>query len=212
MPPYPGPEIEGGFELLESERVEGPDWDALSRRALEVAEADERVRERLGDARVAALGASIRGDVKKKTRVFPVFVLYYDYDAGVTVEVELAAEGDEMAVVGIQDADYQAAPSDEEIERAIELARADRRVTGRITRDLVPRVILVSDVEPGDRHHGTRRLEVAFGRPTERLPRLRTLVDLGAEQVLGVGVGVRHEIADAEGFADTLRAAEEDDE
>jgi hypothetical protein len=215
MPPYPGPEIEGGFELVESEAIEGLDWDGLARRAQEVAEADERVRERLADHRVAALGASVRGDVrgdgKEDRRSVPVFVLFYDYDANLTVEVELVAEGDDIAVVGVEDVDYQPAPSDDEIERAIALVSDDRRVAGRLTRDLTPRTILVSDVDKGDRHYGTRRIEVAFGLPTERLPRLRTLVDLSAEKVLGVGVDASHEIEEAEGFADTLREAEEED-
>lgn len=210
MPPYAGPRIEGGFEVVRSEPLDGQEWDALARRALEIAAADDRVRERLADRRFAALGASVRSDEKDTGRTVPVLVLFYDYDSNVTVEVELAAEAEELTVVRVEDADYQPAPSDDEIERAIALAREDARVAARITDDLTPRTILVSAVEQGDRHHGTRRLEVAFGRPTERLPRLRTLVDLGADKVLGVGIDIGHETEGAEGFADTVRAEEDE--
>jgi hypothetical protein len=191
MPPYPGPEIEGGFELVESEPVGGPDLDALARRAQEVAEADERVRERLADHRFAALGASVGADAKDDR--IPVVAIFYDYDANVAVEVELTADGEDLTVVGIEESDRQPAPSDEELERAIELARDDRRVAGRLTEELDARTILVSGVEEGDRHHRTRRIEVSFGLPDERLPRLRALVDLGSERVLGVGVDADHD-------------------
>jgi hypothetical protein len=208
MPPYPGPSIEGGFEVVRSESLDGQEREALARRALEIAERDERVRERLAGRHFAALGASVWSDDKEVGRTVPVLVLFYDYDSNATVEVELAAEAEELTVVRIEDADYQPAPSDDEIERAIALAREDRRVAARITDDLTPRTILVSTVEQGDRHHGTRRLEVAFGRPAERLPRIRTLVDLGAEKVLSVGIDISHETEDAEGFAETLCAEE----
>lgn len=210
MPPYPGPGVEGGFEVVRSEPLDGQELDALARRALEIAETDDRVRQRLADHRFAGLGASVSSRDKERGRTDTVLVLFYDYDSNVTVEVELAGEAEELTVVRVEDADYQPAPSDDEIERAIALARADRRVAARVTDDLTPRTILVSAVEQGDRHHGTRRLEVAFGRPTERLPRLRTLVDLGAEKVLGVGIDIGHESEDAEGFADAVSAEEDD--
>ncbi len=206
MPGFPGPEIEGGFQRVEGAAVPDRDRTEVLQRAQKVALADDRVRERLAGHRYAALGASLLEDRKEEPRDIRVLALFHDYEAGRTIEVELASAGKELSVARIEEVDYQPAPSDEELERAIALAREDPRLAARVSRELTPMPILVSAVEPGDRHHGTRRIAVSFGRPDERLPRVQALVDLGAQRVLGVGVDVRHGAAEAEGFAATEEA------
>jgi hypothetical protein len=201
MPVYPGPEIEGGFKPVKSTAIEGRDWREVLRQAPEVALGDRRVRERLSAGRYASLGASVLEDIKGEGAALPVHAFFYDYDANVTVQVELAREGRKLVVVGITETDYQPAPSDGELQRAIAIAREDRGLADRLTEDLEPMPILTSAVEQGDRHYRTRRIIVGFGRLDERLPRLQALVDLGSERVLGVGVDLRHGVTESEGFA-----------
>ncbi|MCC2274305.1 hypothetical protein LKL35_02465 [Streptomyces sp. ET3-23] len=71
----------------------------------------------------------------------------------------------------------------------ITLAGTHPEVVRRRTADSVPMVLLAGDVAEGDEHHGHRRAYVGFGPPDERLPRVRVIVDLGEERVLGGGGG-----------------------
>jgi hypothetical protein len=182
MPEWPGPPLEADPEPF---RVEVTDHlgDLLAR-ALELARTDDRVREYLAERRHVWLGASAL-DAKDEKRVSAV-VVAFDYERNVAVEVAVAGENRELQVTSVEDAAYHPPPSDEEIARATELARGDRRVAGHLSDDLESSAILVSDVKQGDRHHGNRRIEIGFGRADERLPRIRALVDLGQDQVLGV--------------------------
>jgi hypothetical protein len=183
MPEWPGPRLDSEPELFEAEPAQ--DFGDLLALAEEIARADARVGEHLAGRRHAWLGAS-RLDAAKGKRGASVVVVIYDYERNVAVEVSLGGEGERLEVTGVEEVGYHPAPSDEEVERAIELARGDRRVAGHLSEDLEATAILVSDVEQGDRHHGHRRIDVGFGRPDERLPSVRALVDLGAERVLGV--------------------------
>jgi hypothetical protein len=182
MPEWPGEPVESGPNPVEVERMDP--FSRLLADAQDRARSDERVREYLAGHRHAFLGASLL-DVKEAGRT--VVVLVYDYERNTALEITLAGEGEAFEVVGVEDVRYQPPPSDEEIQRATELARSDERVAGHLSDDLESTAILVSDVEQGDRHYGFRRIEIGFGRPDERLPRVRALVDLSEERVLGVG-------------------------
>ena len=182
MPDWPGPPLDKEPETFEPELTER--YADLAARALEAAQSDERVREHLGDRRHEWLGASVRED--KEREVPLALAVAFDYDRNVAVEVVLEGTAESLRVASVEDAAYHPPPSDGEVRRATEMARADRRVTGRISDDLESTAILVSDVEQGDRHHGTRRIEIGFSHPEERLPRIRALVDLTEDRVLGV--------------------------
>lgn len=188
MPEWPGPPLEAEPEPFEVESMDP--FGELPARALETAREDDRVREHLGGRRHEWLGASVRGDKEGERR--SAVVVVFDYERNVAVEVALEDAGDGLRVTSVDDAAYHPAPSDEEIRRATEMARGDRRVAAQLSDELEATAILVSDVEQGDRHHGARRIEIGFGHPEERLPRIRALVDLTEERVLGVHADDRH--------------------
>lgn len=62
--------------MVRSEALYGQEWDALARRALEIAEAHDRARERLANRRFAALGASVCSDNGQTGRAVPILVLF----------------------------------------------------------------------------------------------------------------------------------------
>ena len=188
MPEWPGPRLEAEPEPFE---VESRDpFGDLPARALETAREDDRVLEHLGGHRHEWLGASVGEDKESERR--SALVVVFDYERNVAVEVRLEDGDGGLRVESVDDAAYHPAPSDEEVRRATELARGDRRVAAQLSDDLESTAILVSDVEQGDRHHGARRIEIGFGRADERLPRIRALVDLTEERVLGVHADDRH--------------------
>lgn len=178
-------EIEGGFQLVEGERHDLAAHDRLLAAAREVALADERVRLALGDRRFALIGASRRLDDKERREPVTV-VVAYRYEDARAVEVWLTGEADDLRVAEVQEVDYQPPPADDELRRAIELARGARGVAEQMADGWEATAILASDVEPGDRHYGSRRFIVGFGPADERMPRVRALVDLGVERVLAV--------------------------
>ena len=75
---------------------------------------------------------------------------------------------------------------DEEIERAIRLAR--ERAGAHLDDGWTANALLASGVGVGERYYGQRRLVVVFGPADERLPRVRALVDLARNEVVGVDV------------------------
>jgi hypothetical protein len=194
MPEWPGPPLEHEPEVFEAEVSE--EFGALLSRAQALVEGDERVREHFGERRYEWLGASVLDP--KGEHPASVLVVAFDYERNVAVEVELHGEGDALRVIDVNEAAYHPAPSDGEVDRAIGLAREDRRVAGHLAEELEASALLVSDVEQGDRHYGTRRIEIDFCDPEERLPRVRAIVDLARERVLGVHVDSGHHHANGE--------------
>jgi hypothetical protein len=188
MPEWPGPPLEHEPEVFEVE-VSEPFGELLIR-AQALVEGDERVREHFGGRRHVWVGASALD--RKGEHPASALVVAFDYERNVAVEVKLHGDGDELHVVDVNEAAYHPAPSDEEIERAIRLAREDRRLAGHLAEELEASALLVSDVEQGDRHYGTRRIEIDFCDPEERQPQVRAIVDLGRERVLGVHVDSGH--------------------
>ncbi|MFL5909596.1 MAG: hypothetical protein ACJ768_03355 [Gaiellaceae bacterium] len=188
MPEWPGPPLDAEPEPFE---VQSRDpFGELPARALETAREDDRVLEHLSERRHAWLGAGVLENKEGEGR--SVVVVIFDYERNVAVEVGLEEADGGLRVVSVDDVAYHPAPSDEEIRRATEMARGDRRVVAQLSDELESTAILVSDVEQGDRHHGARRIEIGFGRADERLPRIRALVDLTEERVVGVHADDRH--------------------
>jgi hypothetical protein len=184
IPDSPDVEIEGGAEVVQSERHDLFGDDELLR-ARDAALGDERVQRLLVDQRYSVIGASRRFDDKERREPSTVVVVYR-YGDQRTVEVWLEGDREELRVSDVVEADYQPAPSDEEIAYAIELARGGRGVAEHLVDDYEATALLTSDVEPGDLHYGSRRFVVGFGPADERQPRVRVLVDVGAERVLTV--------------------------
>jgi hypothetical protein len=114
-----------------------------------------------------------------------VYVLY-DYTDNFAIEVSL--DKDATNIIDVAKYRYQPAPLEEEIERAIALAREDQRLKGKLTDELEGMAILVSPVDPSNPYFSHRQFDVRFGCPDERLPRYNALVDLSLELVLRVGL------------------------
>ncbi|MFF4739398.1 hypothetical protein ACFY2W_26470 [Streptomyces sp. NPDC001262] len=184
--PEPGPPP-GPAEPVAWERTRHPSSAELLARTTPVLLADGRVRAALDGRRYVVLGASALSDDKDRT-VPAILVLVHDYTGRRTLEITLA-DAEPPVVVGVTESRAQPGLSPAETERAVELARTHPEVVRRRTADSVPMVLLTSDVEEGDEHHGHRRAYVGFGPPGERLPRVRVIVDLGEERVLGGGGG-----------------------
>jgi hypothetical protein len=143
----------------------------------------EEVRQMLADKRYIAIGASLREDRVDNTTSL-VFILY-NYTDNLTVEVSL--DENARGVTHVAQEPYQPAPLQEEIDRAIRLARDDRRLAERLSEQLEGTAILVSPADPDHPQYNHRQFDVRFGRPDERLPRYWALVDLSTEIVLGAG-------------------------
>jgi hypothetical protein len=142
--------------------------------------AHAKVRDRLSRCRHIVIGASRRGETDKgEARSF--LVVAYDYNANVSVEISLDANGE---VTGIADVQYQPALVEAEVTRAIEIARADSRIADHIG----GMVGMAIPFEGANGEWAQRRVvEVLFGCRSERLPRLRAWVDLATETVLHAG-------------------------
>jgi hypothetical protein len=176
-----------GFELVESQspRVAVPATTEMADPFREAVFADERIQRLLVDKRHAVLGASRLLDDKER-EVPASLLLLYSYTDERTYRVWLEGEGGDVRVRDIEELDQQPPASEEEIQRAIDIARTADDVESRLAEGFEATALLASSVEPGDRHYGRRRVAVGFGPPDERLPRVRVLVDLGTEEVLAV--------------------------
>jgi hypothetical protein len=186
IPEFPGPDVESDAESVDVERAEDAQREELLHLARKAALADERVQRLLGEGRYSVIGVSLRDDNKERREPPRAVLVAYRYEEERAVEVWLDVGGrGDVTVAEVLEVDYQPPPSEEEIERAIEIARGGGAAEG-LEDDFEATAILASDVEPGDRHHGRRRFAVGFGPPDERMPRIRALVDLGAEAVLAL--------------------------
>lgn len=196
MAPFPGSEMIDEWETFMSGPVENLLTEELVRRAQAVALADERVKRWLNKKRYIPVGASLL-EKRDEPRESSLLFVFYDYTDNLTIEVSLDRTAQE--VTGVREAHYQPAPTEQEIEQAVSLARRDSRLTERLTDDLEGTAILVSPVDPDDPNYSHRQFDVRFGCPTERLPRYMALVDLSTETVVRVGPGCAGELGDRGG-------------
>lgn len=180
LPEFRGIEVSTP-EPVPIERDDEREWADLVRRARELAFDDERVRRVVGDRRHGLIGLSRRDDKERESRT--LVLVAYGYEDGRGYEVLLGPE-DDLAVRDVVAIDEHPAPSDEEVDLAIRIARADERVGHHLRDDFDAHALLVSDVADGDEHFGRRRFSVVFGYPDERLPRVNAVVDLMSEEVV----------------------------
>jgi hypothetical protein len=171
-----------GYELIWSRPSPPP--ETLLDAATEVGLADERVRRLLADKRYAVLGSSTLLD--RKDGPPAALMMVYSYSDEQTYRIRLEVRDGEVLVDDVEALDEQPPASDEEIERAVGIAREAADVRPHLAADYAAMALLTSSVQQGDEHYGRRRVVVSFGPADERLPRVRALVDLGAEEVLSV--------------------------
>lgn len=114
-----------------------------------------------------------------------LLAVMYSYDDDRAIEVRLDAAG--KKVHAVEQLAYQPPPTAAEIERAIELARADERHAAKIKDDLVGTAILVSTPDSLSPTFNRRQFDVRFTSPCHRLPDHSAIVDLSRETVVSVG-------------------------
>lgn len=186
-PPYEQEAEE--WELVESDPTPADELmvltDDVLARTHEIVLGNEQIQKRLAKKRYTAIGAGLRESKDPDSRPVILFVLY-NYDDHQTIEVSLDHRS--LEVTDVRTATYQPAPIEEEIDRAIDLARQHERLSARLTDDLVGTAILVTVDDPRDPRHNHRLFDIRFGCADERLPRYSALVDLDTETVIRTGV------------------------
>lgn len=114
-----------------------------------------------------------------------LLAVLYSYGANRAIEVRLDSAGKQVEAV--EKLAYQPPPTNAEVQRAIEIARADSRHRGQIGDDLIGSAILVSSTDSQSEAFNHRQFDVRFAGPCDRLPRHAALVDLSTETVVRVG-------------------------
>jgi hypothetical protein len=162
------------------ERLVGAFDDATAQEMLKRTLGMQKVRDRLSRGRSTPIGVSRRGEQAKGERR-TYCVVAYDYAADVAIEISLDEQGE---LLGITDEHYQPPPTQSEIERAVDLARLDGRLSTKVE-GLVAMAIPFSGLN--NELANRRVLEVLFGCRAHRLPKYRAWVDLSRESVLHAG-------------------------
>jgi hypothetical protein len=200
LPPIVAPPMRGGapfggplpeqLEPFASESRSRHLTDELSERVRALVLEHNQVQDLRGK-RYVWIGISVlddkpvrRGPAEEPSPVGLLAVLY-SYTDNVAIEVRLDAAGREISDVAR--VAYQPPPIEEEIRRAIDMARADPRLAEQITSDLEGSAILVSPADPRAVNYNHRQFDVRFACPGEPLPRFMAMVDLSHERVVSVG-------------------------
>jgi len=166
------------WEPVASEPLDEERRTELAERAMRTARAHGQIR----GARYIPIGVSFREDKEKGTEW--MMAVLFSYSDNRAVEVHLS--GDAETVLDVVEAEYQPAPSDEELAQAIALARQDQRVVRRVSDTMRASAILRIGTDPASPLYGRRCFDVGFGCADERSPRVRATVDLSNEAVVGV--------------------------
>jgi hypothetical protein len=162
-------------ELLTSEFVARLQGIAIS---------DERVSQLIENKRFVGIGASVL-ETRRKPEATKILYVFYNYDDNQAIEVSFDSLGER--VIELVVSQTQPAPTSEEIDRVIAMARNDRRFAQLLDETLQGGAILVEPEDLENRFVGHRIFDVRFGLADERLPRYCALVDLSNEEVLKVG-------------------------
>jgi hypothetical protein len=117
----------------------------LTRRVLPVAIADERLSRVLNGKRYAVLGASRRVDDKERLPARTLLAIY-NYTDHKAYEVWRGGRGVDLHAFEVFATGEQPSLSDEEIERAVSLARSDQRIAASLAEEFKPMALLTSAV------------------------------------------------------------------
>jgi hypothetical protein len=190
VPAFDGPPPDH-LEPFESEEASPAVSAELLERARETVLAHGGVREHLDGERFEWIGVSARDEkALEDGDEAPLLAILYSYDRNRAIEVRLDASGEKVHDVSIEA--YQPPATDEEVRRAVELARSHPRLAESVTEDLVGTAILMDAANAVG-----RRFDVRFGCPSERLPRFMATVDLSREAVVSVGSCCGHDLGHA---------------
>jgi len=190
VPAFDGPAPDQ-FEPFESDELPPVVSPESLERIREMVLAHETVREQVGGGRLEWIGVSVLDDKAAEDGVESLLLaILFSYDRNRAIEVRLDRDGEKVHDVSVQE--YQPPPTDEEIRRAVELARSDPRLAEQLSDNLVGTALLVGS--PGSNH---RMFDVRFGCASERLPRFMAAVDLSREAVVRVGSCCGHDLGHA---------------
>ncbi len=163
--------------------------DRLVRKAERTSLANGGIRRLLANKRYIAIGASLRKSTEAhaQDKNGALLFLFYNYTDDLAIEIRLDASA--TLVEAVSHSRSQPAATEEEVDRAILLARSDQRLAELITPDLEANALLIDNVDEYDRrakipYYYHRLIEVSFRRPDERGPLYQALVDLSAEAVI----------------------------
>jgi hypothetical protein len=190
MTPFPAAEIIEEYEEVKSNPIENPLTQEIISKAQSVAEANEQVNQLLAGKTYIPIGVSYYAVNKDKNENedpkedFLKFVLY-DYTDNESIDVYLDKYA--QSVIRIEKLYYQPPTVEKESIEAIELAKKDQRLAGKITEDLIGSTLLVSPADPDDKYYRHRQLDVRFCRSDERVPMYMAIVDLSTKMVLKAG-------------------------
>jgi hypothetical protein len=143
---------------------------------------DPRLLELIGDARARDFGGSL---TSAKAGGEPDLIRFQFFSCETLRSAEVVLDRATLDVLEVRQMEGQPAPLPDEIDRAVAVATAELRVDP--ASGLVGRAIFVTRENPSDPAFGHRLADVRFGRPEERRPRLRALVDLCEERVISAG-------------------------
>jgi hypothetical protein len=183
LAPYTG-ELPEEIEPFDPDPLEDSFTPELADVIIERALANDAVHKRLAEIRWQRIGASRIGE-RAKGETVQYLVVVYDYGSNLAVEITIDAESGR--VVDISESRSQPVIVAAEIDRAVELARADSRLRDIDLTQLESMTIQVAPEELPEAGQNHRIVEVLFGCRGDRLPRHRAWVDLSTEQVLRAG-------------------------
>ncbi len=107
----------------------------------------------------------------------------YVYNRNYTVEIH--ADADLKKISKVLKTREQPAPTEDEVNDAIDIARKNKTVAEFITAEMVGHGILLSSTDPHDKHYfGKRIFDIQFGNSEKRLPSYKALVDISSREVI----------------------------
>ena len=139
------------------------------------------VKKLLGE-KFVSIGVRTSEDVKRKSTV--TRAMFYSYSNQIAVEAILDKGG---RVVGVEDYRYQPAATEEEIRKAVALARRLLHKRSDWSDDLNSGVIAITNDDPTNPEYSRRLMDVRFFKPEERLAQLVAIVDLDKGKVTRSG-------------------------
>ena len=162
------------------ERFEHISTETASR-IYQLVEANQDFKKLVGE-RYVNIGIS---KIEQRKESDSYLLVAYNYQSNRAVEVSFDCK---LNLKKVEEANYQPAPTNEEIRRAVALARNDERIRPYLSEEMTGGGILTHILDREDPNCGTRLLDVRIGYDDERLPIVRALVNLGEDRVVAAGL------------------------
>jgi hypothetical protein len=119
--------------------------------------------------------------LEPKKKPISYVLVAYNYEDNHAVEMTFSQN---LKVEKLSREDYQPAPTNEEVERAVHLARKDERICSFVNDEMVGGGILVEPNRKNDVSQDKRLIDIRIGYANERLGVCRALVNLATDTVI----------------------------